>query len=189
MACKCLLVSIQDFKNVVDLSMNIGSSKLIPSITIAQDRYLANLLCPSFYDEIQTQACEDDLTPANQLLFDGYIKPALIHRAYADYLSSANLHSTASGVRTFNEQDSNEAEDKRVYRLIKKAESNADFYENKMVAFIEANILDYPTFKDECGCVNKNITRFKISRVGRSEKKIRGYKGDFWNTYKDDYDR
>lgn len=172
MACRTLFISQQDFKDKVNLSDNVLSKYIIPSIALVQDRYIRKILCDDFYDELITQVDAGTLTSANETLIDDYIKPAMVYRAYARYVSTANVYSTASGLRKFVEQDSEAATASDLASIIKQAESDAVFYERELYEYLEDNEDNYPTYRDNCKCSKvKSITNFKISKIGKGFRK------------------
>jgi len=183
MACKCLLISAGDFVNKVDLSTNIDAKKLTPSISISQDRYLRTILCEDFYNEITEEACDGTIAGVNLTLLNDYIKPALVFRSYADYLSMSNIKITPAGARTFREQDSDPSSTALISAAIDKASSNADYYERVLIQYLDDNKTLYPTWANNCGCVKKNVTAFKISGIGKGNPKFRGYKDRFYDPY------
>jgi hypothetical protein len=187
MTCRTLFISQQDFKDRVDLSENVLSKYIIPSIALVQDRYIKKILCPEFYDELIEQVADDDLTDDNETLVNDYIKPAMVYRAYARYISNANIFSTPSGFRKYSEENSEAATTADLAGTIAQAESDAQFYENELREFLENNEDDYPTFRDNCNCP-KPTTGFKVSKIGdgfKKDKKI-DLSGSFYSDYLDD---
>jgi hypothetical protein len=188
MPCRTLLISQEDFNERVDLSANILSKYVIPNIALVQDRYLKKILCKDFYDEIIYQVENEALTTANETLLDDYIKPAMVYRAYARYLGTANVFSTPSGHRKYVEENSEAATPADMALPIKQAESDALYYETQLEEYLENNQDDYETWRDECSCLKKTITSFKISKIGKGYNKKNSIinSDPFYNDYLDD---
>jgi hypothetical protein len=187
MACRTLFISQEDFKDRVDLSDNVLSKYIIPNIASVQDRYIKKILCKDFYDELIVQIDNSSLTTANDTLVEDYIKPAMVFRSYARYLATANIFSTPSGFRKFREDNSDSAEAADMSAFLNQANSDATFYERELFEYLENNLDDYPTYRDECKCSNiKALSNFKITAIGS------GYKKDFYknpnNPYYNDND-
>lgn len=187
MPCRTLFISQEDFKDRVELSANLLSKHIIPSIALVQDRYMKKILCLDFYNELLEQVEAETLTEANETLIDDYIKPAMVYRSYARYLGSANVFSAPSGIRKFVEENSEAATPADLALPIKQADSDALYYERELTQFLEDNKDDYPTWRDNCSCVKKSITNFKISKIGSGLPK-NTYQNDI-DLYYNDYDK
>lgn len=189
MACRTLFISQQDFKDRVDLSDNILSKYIVPSIALVQDRYIKKILCKLFYDELIAQIDASTLTAANDTLVDDYIKPAMVYRSYARYLANSNVFSTPSGFRKYKEENSDTAEVADMQALMNQANSDAAYYERELIDYLENNEDDYPTFRDNCKCGPKISSGFKITSIGKGYKKDPFLNPDhpFYNDYLDDH--
>ena len=188
MACRTLFISQQDFKERVDLSDNVLSKYIVPNIASVQDRYIKKILCKVFYDELITQIDAGTLTTANETLIDDHIKPAMVFRSYARYLATANIFSTPAGFRKFREDNSDAAEAADMTAFLNQANSDASFYEKELSNFLQNNLSDYPTFRDECGCShNKDSGGFKITSIGVGYKKdpYKNPNNPFYNDFLD----
>jgi hypothetical protein len=186
MACRTLFINQEDFKDSVELSENVLSKFIVPNIASVQDRYIKKVICKDFYDELIVQVENSSLTTANATLMDDYIKPAMVFRAYARYLATANVYSTPAGFRKFREDNSDAAEAADMSAFLNQANSDATYYERELYEFLENNLDDYPTYRDECKCSNiKALSNFKITAIGN------GYKKDPYknpnNPYYNDY--
>jgi hypothetical protein len=188
MACRTLFISQQDFKDRVDLSENVLSKYIVPGIALVQDRYIKKILCKDFYDELIGQIEAGNLTTANETLVDDHVKNAMVYRSYARYLASANVFSTPSGFRRFREDNSEGAEAADMAALMNQANSDANYYERELYEFLNNNLDDYPTYRDECQCSKQNsITSFKISSIGKGYNKdpYTNPNNPFYNDYLD----
>ncbi len=182
MACRTLFISQEDFSERVDLSSNILSKYVVPNIAAVQDRYIKKILCKEFYDELISQLDASTVTASNQTLIDDYIKPAMVFRSYARYLATANIFSTPSGFRKYREDNSDAAESSEMTAFLNQANSDANFYEKELYEYLQNNLDNYPTYRDECNCNNTtSITNFKISAIGS------GYKKDPYNNPNNPY--
>lgn len=171
MACRTLFISQEDFKDRVDLSDNVLSKYIIPNIAMVQDRYIRKIICKDFYDELITQIDGGTLTADNQTLVDDYIKPAMVFRSYSRYLPTANTFSTPAGFRRFRDDNSESAEAADMQASINQANSDSNFYEKELYDFLENNLDDYPTYRDNCKCAKKVLSGFKITSIGKGYPK------------------
>lgn len=190
MACRTLFISQEDFKDRVDLSDNVLSKYILPNIASVQDRYIKKILCKDFYDELIEQVDADTLTSANETLVDDYIKPAMVFRAYARYIATANIYNTASGFRKFREDNSDIAENSDMTALLSQAESDAMYYEKELYDYLENNEDDYPTYRDNCKCSKtKGLANFKITAIGKGYPKdpYTNPNNPYYNDYLDDH--
>lgn len=173
MACRTLYISQQDFKDRVDLSENVISKYIVPHIGLVQDKYISNIICEVFNSELITQIENSTLTSANSTLVNDYIKPAMVYRSYARYVSRANVYSTPSGFRKFRDDNSDAASSEELRSIIDIAESDAAFYERKLYDYLQNNLELYPTYRDNCSCVSSStLAGIKISKVSSKKRKL-----------------
>lgn len=168
MACRVLLINQQDFLEYADLSPNENSKYIIPYIGLMQEKYIRKILCNNLYNDLLSQVEIDAISAEYQALIDT-IKPALIYRSYSRYLLHANQKSTASGFRVHKEDNSDPITDIRLGELIAAANSDAVYYENQLIYFLEVSNKDNYPLRDDCGCssMKDSTTSFKISGIGK----------------------
>jgi hypothetical protein len=162
------LIDIEDFKRRADISQTINTNKLKAEIGITQEKYGVKILCQNLYNEIIGQY-PSNLSAANTLLLP-LIQDFLIYKTYARYLIGANIMATASGMRVQSDTTSTVADEDQMRALRGEANSDADFYQDKLVNFLIKNETDYPLWaSSNCNCSPsiRPINGNKLSAIGR----------------------
>lgn len=87
------LISIESIKENTQLFNNIESTKIRPSVLLAQDTDLQDVLGSSLYNFIYLKRNENGewtgLTSVQQTFVDDYITPALMYYAVAEFVRSS----------------------------------------------------------------------------------------------------
>jgi hypothetical protein len=178
MACRVVTVSREDYVNVVDLSDNIINRYILPYIALTEDKHLKQITCNALYEEIIDQITNNTLTPANEALL-AKVKPYVVFKSYERYLAHANVYSTPSGIRTYNEEDSSSATQEQISALISLANEDAMVYESELKNFLDANKADYPLYEG-CGCKSEyNTGKFNVSKVGKRQRSKRYFDSSY----------
>ena len=185
---KPTLTKQSDFEYQVGLSQQVPWKKLNGTIWKVEILTLAHVICKPLYDELISQSEGDSLTAENQTLVTDYIVPYVVEASYADYLKGANSHSTISGMRFIQGDNTGDTDNKKVSDLIKVHEYNAEGFKGMLVAFLDANSDTYPLYKE---CCNDSMRKpsFMFGSVESAEQKymkdIDKYYRDSWQ-YLDD---
>jgi hypothetical protein len=166
------LIDITDFTGKADLAANTLSEKVTSFIAITQDTFLPAFICNELYEQIQQEYSTPAYMSPENLALLPYIKNYLVYKTYARYLVSSNAISTAAGIRVTKDSISDPASDQMMSRLIKQAEKDANFYQDKLIAFLERNQNDYPLWKDSlCGCSDRYVNNLNtFSGIGGKYK-------------------
>jgi hypothetical protein len=122
-------------------------------LKISQDT-LEEILGTEFYNEIETQYDDDNLTADNDALYDPFIKDFVAWLTYLNYLKFANADNTPTGVREFNDENSSIVNDVKMYGIEKNVRGMVDFYRGKMLNFLKLEQYKdgskYPLYKESC---------------------------------------
>lgn len=170
MSCRISIVTPEEVKEWVDLSLYVDADKLTRCIIIAQDRYVKPILCTDLFDELIAQIEGGTVTTDFQSLIDKIV-PYLSFRAYSRYLNGANIDSTEKGLRTWKEDNSDVITDRRLGELISQSDQDAMTYEHDLKLFLSNNKACFSPFYDNCGCDSTSSGGFKITSIGRKARK------------------
>lgn len=172
MAVTTYILTSSDFTDRADISPNIKTNLLKQHLGVTQEKYAVKILCLEFYQEVLDVVAGTTVNADITALLP-FIKDYLIYKTYARYLLYANQRSSAAGVRTVAEPVSTAASDKILSEMIASAKSDANFYQDQLVNYLECNEDLFPTWKDSiCDCSSNRRTKGlnKLSRVGSSKK-------------------
>lgn len=163
------ILDIDDFTNVIDLNNNILTSRLKQYFGIEQDKSLRAVLCKDLYDAIiddLAQGGESYLSAEYEALLP-YIKDFLIFKTMVRYYANANIKSTPAGMRTHTDTISAEANAAQMRSLIEQAQSDAEFYHDELLNFLENNVTDYPLWQaSRCNTCSKFTKATGSTRFG-----------------------
>lgn len=154
------------------LSLNIDEKKFKMVLKLAQED-LRDILGSEFYDQIETQydALNDTFTTANATLYEDYLKDFLAWATYHRHLGFSQSDSTATGERSFNDENSTLLTDVALFSKEKNVLSMVTRYQNKIINYIENEqskvSTAFPLFR---GC-KKGTFGWGISGIERNSHK------------------
>lgn len=147
------LIPLSYLNEACFLSLNVDAKKYQMVLKIAQDT-LKDVLGGEFYDHIETQYDADTLSAANQTLYENYIKDFLAWQTYYYYIKFANVDSTPTGIREFNDDNSSVVADVKIYALEKNVTEMVNRYKYAIINFLkleqEKDSTAYPLFESKC---------------------------------------
>lgn len=167
-----LLITKEDLQNYVDFSQFVEDKRINAFIFNAQYLEVRPVLCNAFYAELLDEVANNTLSYANAELLNGSnnetffgIKIWLAWLVYANYLPSANIKSTQSGMKIWNDTTSENAIDAKLEAEASRARQNAELYKNNVIEFLKANIENYPTWNDCNDCTKETAANVGNSRL------------------------
>ena len=174
MAITTYILDISDFTNRADITVNIQTAKLKGYIGVIQEQFAVKIQCQALYDQILTEIAASTLTTANTALLP-YLKDYLIYKTYSRYLLNANVMSTPGGLRVQTDATSDPASDKQVAEIMRQSDNDANFYQDKLVNFLDCNSSDYPLWEDTiCDCSQSRTSKGGVfTKVGGSKGRVR----------------
>lgn len=164
------IVTIEDFRNRANISSNLLTPRFKQESGIEQERFGIKILCNELYNEVLTEIENDTYTPEIEALLP-YLRDYLVFKIYASYLVDGNYISTPAGMRTQVDDTSTAVSREGMAQVIQKAESRANFYQDKLVNFLKCNEDDYPSWKDSnCGCKHLRVNKSNsFTKIGSSK--------------------
>lgn len=165
------LIEISYLNEACFLTLNEDDKKYRICLDMAQED-LSDELGEEFYDEIETQYDQDSLTPNNDTLYEDYIKKFLAWQTYFHYLKFANINSTPTGIREFNDENSSVATDIKMYSLEKNVKARADKHKFRMVNYIKTKQDNDSTAFPLFGSCTKEYMSFSITSVDKKNDSI-----------------
>lgn len=131
---KILIVTHEDVVKFTAMNGNVDTDKFIQYILYAQDTHIETYLGTKLLQRIQTDIENDDLaTPYLELLND-FIKPMLIHWAFAEYLPFSAYTIANKGVYKHTSENAQNAEKNEIDYLASKAVSMAQHYTDRFIS-------------------------------------------------------
>lgn len=130
------LIPISYLNEACFLTLNENDKKYKMVLEISQDA-LKQLLGREFYIQIEAQYSANTLTADNEALYDPHIKKYLAWQTYMNYLGFANSNSTPTGIRKFNDENSEVLTGIEMYAFEKKVLEKVNFYKGEMINFLK----------------------------------------------------
>lgn len=144
-----------------------GSRRLFRAMYATMSRIereiISNVVGTEFYEELKEERKDDNLSTENAKLLT-YIQCAVAKQTIADSLSELVISVTPNGVLqletgvTDNMELEKTADKSSVAMYIRKCEEVAAGQLKKMVEFMDANVNDYPTYKDSTYYIDPTVT-------------------------------
>lgn len=169
-----LFISESFVKDNTLLHENIDFKFIRPVIILSQDIHLQPKLGSTLYDQIKTQIIGSSLTAVNELLLTDYIQPMLLYWIQAEAPSAISYKFLNKGLMQQGSENSQTASLDEINFISQKYKDKAEWYTERLVAFLLENRDDYPAYTnpDQGLDVIKPDTRVYTTGMflGRSKK-------------------
>lgn len=172
MACKALLISLQDLVVNCNVSESVESNQVDVQTEVMQLKYIKPILGKDLFNELLDEISDDTLTVVNSSLVE-QIKPALSWLVFSQLIPYANVFSTASGLIKNQGEEFILADKEELGGMAKIAYGNFQVYEQDLKEFLQENKEDYPLWKDQL-CRDHTIQGYSISAIGGNHNKRTG---------------
>lgn len=153
------------------LSLNTNDKKYQMCLKMSQDD-LKDIIGEEFYTEIESQYPAFTGQPDNYTLYTNYLKDYLAWQTYFNYLKFANVDATPSGIRTFSDENSELADDIKMYSLEKNVREQAVRYRQKLINFLNISQVNdstkYPLWTNKC----REEFSFAITSIDKSNDTV-----------------
>jgi len=141
-----ILVSEEKLKAFTQVHTNVQVNQLTPGVIQSQDLYIQPLLGTTLYNEILTAAKAGTLTVKQRLLIDSYIANALMNRSLAMLLPFIKFKIVNKGLISGSSETADQVGLDELKYLVAKVTDTAQFYEQRLVEYLNNNIEDYPSY-------------------------------------------
>ena len=147
------LIPISYLNEACFLSLNTDDKKYRMCLKIAQED-LSDTLGKTYFNQLETQYSSNPTTldTNNDFLYENFIKDYLAWQTYFNYLKFANVDSTPTGIREFNDENSSVISDVKMYSLEKNVLARANTYKYRMLNYIKLKQTEsannFPLYKD-----------------------------------------
>ena len=129
-----LLITRDDIVRFTAMNGNVDTDKFIQYVLIAQDTHIETYLGTRLLKKIQTDIQNDTLATPYLELVNEYIKPMLIHWAFAEHLPFSAYTIANKGVYKHSSENAVNVEKNEVDYLASKAVSMAQHYTERFIS-------------------------------------------------------
>lgn len=149
-----LFITRNDIIKNTPLQGAIDADALLPFVSVAQIKYMKNLLGTVLYDYIDARILDgtfDTLSVYYQDLMTDHIKPCLIWHACAEYIPFSSVQFKSNGaVKQQSEQGVAPSKSELDY-LLAKANENANYYDLRLQNYLIAYSNEIPQYLQSVG--------------------------------------
>ncbi len=152
---KALFINEKDLKRYSVLDGNVDPSKFMQYIEQAQDIHVQAYLGTDLYEKVMSLIVNDTIdNSGNQKyreLLVSYIKPMLIQWSLVQYLPFGAYTIANGGIYKHSAESSDTVAKEEVDYLQEQARTTANYYTDRLVAFLCDKSNDYPEYNTNTG--------------------------------------
>ncbi len=152
---KALFINEKDLKRYSVLDGNVDPSKFMQYIEQAQDIHVQAYLGTDLYEKVMSLIVNDTIddtgNKAYRELLVSYIKPMLIQWSLVQYLPFGAYTIANGGIYKHSAESSDTVAKEEVDYLQEQARTTANYYTDRLVAFLCDKSNDYPEYNTNTG--------------------------------------
>lgn len=172
-----LLTNENLVKAVTNIFDNVNGNYILPSIKIAQDLDLEDVIGTVLKEELQKQVFSNNYKNKYKMLLDDYIQPFLTYSAIVRLIPTVSYKITNAGVVKTDDEKMTSLSPNDVDKVKAEYQKIADSYRSKLGRYLMANYNDYPELKEyrDVSDIRANIYSYASSTIslgGARGKKI-----------------
>lgn len=141
-----IFISEQALKDSSIINENVDMKLLLPTIKLAQEKYVLPILGTALYNELKTQITNSTLTVLNETLLDDYIQPCLIWWIMAESPMPLTYKFMNKSVATRSSENANAASLNDLLKLEERFKDNAEWYSQRITNYLLENSTQYPLY-------------------------------------------
>lgn len=141
-----IFISEQALKDSSIINENVDMKLLLPTIKLAQEKYVLPILGTALYNELKTQITNASLTVLNETLLDDYIQPCLIWWIMAESPMPLTYKFMNKSVATRSSENANAASLNDLLKLEERFKDNAEWYSQRITNYLLENSTQYPLY-------------------------------------------
>jgi hypothetical protein len=141
-----LFVNPDYMKRLTNLNGSIEDAYLVPSIILAQDKYVQQYLGTALFDKLKDEVEAGTLTGVYETLLDKYVRKATLWWTMVELLPSLyiKMDNGSLVIRTGDNTSTISPDD--LHREIERSRQNANHYTYRLYRFLCNNTSDYPEY-------------------------------------------
>lgn len=147
-------ITIEELKQTT-FNANLDNEYIAPALEEAQSIYLREIIGDLLYNSITSKIDEETLSGKYLTLVNQYIKPYLTYKVQSVIVIPLNNKTRNAGIINQYDQGFNTSTMKDTAYLADYYNSRAEFYANRLTAYLQKNAADFP----EYGYSDDNITQ------------------------------
>lgn len=141
-----IFISEQALKDSSIINENVDMKVLLPTIKLAQEKYILPIIGTALYNELKTQITAATLTVLNETLLDDYIQPCLIWWIMAEAPMPLTYKFMNKSVATRSSENASPASLNDLLKLEERFKNNAEWYSQRLTNYLLENSAQYPLY-------------------------------------------
>ena len=161
-----IFISEQALKDSSIINENVDMKLLLPTIKLAQEKYVLPILGTALYNELKTQITNATLTVLNETLLDDYIQPCLIWWIMAESPMPLTYKFMNKSVATRSSENANAASLNDLLKLEERFKDNAQWYSQRVANYLLENSTQYPLYLNPGNGIDTIIPKKSVYSTG-----------------------
>lgn len=146
-----LFVNPDYMKRLTQLNGGVEDSVMVPSIILAQDKYLQQYLGTDLLDKLKSDISSGTLSGVYETLVDDYVRKSTVWWAMVEMLPNLYVQLDNGGMIIRTAENTAPITEADLHREIEKARQNAQFYTIRMVEYLLQNSGSFPEYSSNSG--------------------------------------
>lgn len=155
-----LFVNPDYLKRMTQLNGGVEDSTMVPSIIVAQDKYIQQYLGTDLLNKLKDDVRLGTLTGDYANLMDNYVRKAVVWWTMVELLPNLYVKVDNGGLVIRTAENTASISQSDLHREIENARQNAQFYTTRLVEYLCANLTSFPEYTS-----NENPDMFPESAV------------------------
>jgi len=161
-----IFISEQALKDSSIINENVDMKLLLPTIKLAQEKYVLPILGTALYNELKTQITNATLTVLNETLLDDYIQPCLIWWIMAESPMPLTYKFMNKSVATRSSENANAASLNDLLKLEERFKDNAQWYSQRVANYLLENSTQYPLYLNPGNGIDTIVPKKSVYSTG-----------------------
>lgn len=161
-----IFISEQALKDSSIINENVDMKLLLPTIKLAQEKYILPILGTALYNELKAQITNSTLTVLNETLLDDYIQPCLIWWIMAESPMPLTYKFMNKSVATRSSENANAASLNDLLKLEERFKDNAQWYSQRVANYLLENSTIYPLYLNPGNGIDTIVPKKSVYSTG-----------------------
>jgi hypothetical protein len=141
-----LFVSRNDIIKRSNLGGGIDPDRLVPSIYVAQQKYVLPTLGTVLYNKLQSDIESGSIANQYKTLLEDYVTDTLVQYTVVEYLPFSIYHIGQAGVLAYQNENMIKPDKRDVDFLLQKSLQSAQYFNERLTDYLIANNPDFPEY-------------------------------------------
>lgn len=141
-----LFVNVDYLKKLTNLNGSVESSFIVPAVILAQDMYMQSYLGTDLMVKLKAEISAGTLAGVYETLMDDYVRKATCWWTMVELIPSLYVRLDNGGLMIRAAETTNPITLDDLHREVESARQNAQFYTQRLVAYVGQNTSSYPEY-------------------------------------------